>query len=111
MGRRVPLGSDRTIERLCTRWVGGSFGGEDEVGCGKHAVAHIFWLGYGSLENSFACLEHVKDTTRESIWKAHPMGPDCGMPGSLFFPDENVCRCDGQLEPAEETEARKELVG
>jgi hypothetical protein len=83
------------IARTCTRWLG-------DHDCGKDAVFHVIWDE--EMENGFTCSDHLDELG--TVWAfvaAHKVGSDCAMPGALFFPDENVCRCEGELEPAEET--------
>lgn len=90
--RRPPL-FDGAIARTCTRRLG-------DHDCGKPPARHVIWDE--TMENGFCCEEHVAELG--TVWTflaAHPVGPDCAMPGSKFFPDENVCRCDDELKMPE----------
>lgn len=88
--RRPPL-LDGAIARDCGRWL-------VDHHCGKPAVRHVIWDE--TLENGFVCEEHLSELdTLWTFFAAHEVGPDCGMPGSLFFVDENVCRCPDELAP------------
>jgi hypothetical protein len=93
--RRPPIIRDHfPIARTCTRWL-------NDHDCGKEAVGHVIWDS--TMENGFVCAEHLKELG--AIWEylaVHLVGPDCGMPGSFFFEEENVCRCPNELLPAEE---------
>ncbi len=75
----------------------------DETACGRPAVVHVAWTpGLGRL--SFLCerdVGAVLDGSRH--FRFHPMGPSCGMPGSLFDPDANQCVM-GEMQTAEERE-------
>ena len=100
-----PLGPDGEEERICHRFTGfrpdGSW-----IPCGLPAVAHVFWTEE-NLENGYACAEHRDEIgLRWSYWRMHGLGADCGMPGALFYPDENVCRCE-ELPTTVETEAHE----
>lgn len=104
---RVPLGTDRPLERTCGRWVGGTFGGEDEEHCGEPAVAHAFWNDDAPPDNSYVCAVHKEEAVEVyRPWRMHDLGNDCGMPGAKFFSEENVCRYDGE-EVAQEPEVRE----
>lgn len=102
-----PLGGEQ-IERICARELGTNADGS-EIICGSEPVAHVFW-DEERLDNAFACEEHWREIQDVfSCWRAHGIGADCGMPGALFFPDENVCRYDEAGLPVAEV-ARKELA-
>jgi len=65
------------IARNCTRWL-------RDHNCGKPAVRHVIWDA--ELENGFVCDEHLDEIgTRWKCLAMHAVGPDCAMPGSLFF--------------------------
>lgn len=84
------------IARNCTRWLG-------DHNCGKPAVRHVIWDA--EMENGFVCEEHLAELG--VVWSfcwAHEVGPDCAMPGSRFFVDENVCRCPDELVAAPDPE-------
>lgn len=77
------------IARTCTRWLDGR-------PCGDPAVRHVIWDA--EMENGFVCEEHQAELG--AVWSycwRHPVGADCGMPGSLFIIAENVCRCPDEL--------------
>lgn len=53
------------------------------------------------MENGFVCTAHAGELTRKN-WipvQQHEVGPDCGMPGSLWHLEENRFVPD---EPVEE---------
>lgn len=80
------------IARTCTR----SLGDHD---CGKDAYRHVIWDE--EMENGFVCREHLDELGRLwSFFAVHEVGADCAMPGAMFFLEENVCQCEGGLEPA-----------
>ena len=59
--------------------------------CGTEATWHVMWNV--DAEVSFACDPHMAVArTRFVFVGAHPIGPDCGMPGTLWDLDENRCR-------------------
>ena len=94
VGPRKPPLFGPAIARTCTRWL-------KDHDCGKPAVRHVIWDE--RWENGFVCEEHLAELG--TVWvflAAHPVGPDCSMPGAMFFSEENVCRCEGDLEPAAE---------
>lgn len=97
--RRPPL-FGHPVARQCTRWLG-------DHNCGKPAARHVIWND--EMENSFVCQEHLGELgTVWSFLLAHEVGPDCAMPGSMVFFDENVCRCPDELVAAPEFE--REMV-
>jgi hypothetical protein len=87
-------------ERACSRAV-------DALGhpCGKEAFLHVAWHDTPEgIEGGWVCVDHAKDLHAWSPLQVHEPGPDCGMPGSLWFPDENICRCpevEGDVEAVE----------
>jgi len=84
------------VARTCTRWLG-------DHDCGKSAVRHVIWDE--TMENSFVCEEHLREVG--TVWRflaMHEVGPDCALPGSEFWIEENVCRCPDELVPAPEIE-------
>lgn len=86
MNPRTPPFFGFPANRGCSRWLG-------DHDCGKDAVRHVIWTE--TMENGFVCLDHVRELgTLWAFIAAHEVGPDCGMPGSVFYIDENVCRCD-----------------
>jgi hypothetical protein len=94
MKPRKPPFFDGAIARTCTRRLGNH-------DCGKEPVRHVIWDE--ECENGFVCQTHLAELG--TVWAflaAHEVGPDCAMPGSMFFFEENVCRCEGDLEPAAE---------
>ena len=77
----------------CSRWLG-------DRNCGETPVMHVVWDD--TMENGFVCAEHVKELgARWSFLQAHEVGPDCGMPESRWFFEENVCRCTDEIGAAE----------
>jgi hypothetical protein len=86
---KPPLLGESRSGRACTRWLG-------DRDCGKPPVAHVIWDE--EMENGLVCVEHLAEVGRVwSFWRIHPIGPDCIMPGSEYFVEENVCRCPGDL--------------
>jgi hypothetical protein len=101
MTPRKPPILDYAIARNCTRWLG-------DHPCGQPAVRHVIWDE--EMENGFVCDEHLPELgVVWTFFAAHEVGPDCAMPGSLFFIEENACRCPDELEPAAAVEL--EAVG
>lgn len=76
-------------ERQCTREM--ASGGV----CGRSPVLHIMWedLGVGEgVEHGMACAGHVEEVRRLwKPWATHAIGDCCGMPGSTFRVEENIC--------------------
>lgn len=90
----LPLEVSRPLTRDCTRWLG-------DRNCGKPAVRHVIWDA--EMENSFVCDEHLAEVGKVwAFYARHEVGPDCAMPGSEFFEEENVCRCPDELVAAPE---------
>ncbi len=88
---------DEAPARVCSRWLG-------DRNCGEPAVMHVIWDD--AMENGCVCAEHVPELgSRWSFLAVHHLGPDCGMPGSEFFIEENVCRCPGSLHEEHEHDA------
>ena len=59
--------------------------------CGVDGTWHVMWNA--DAEVSFACDPHMAVArTRFVFVGAHPVGPDCGMPGALWDIEENRCR-------------------
>lgn len=86
--RKPPLFGEAP-SRFCTRWLG-------DRNCGKPPVMHVLWDA--EMENGMVCATHVHELG--SAWaylQTHELGPDCGMPNSHWFFDENVCRCVDDL--------------
>lgn len=90
-------------ERACSRAVD-----IDGRPCGKEPFLHVIWRDTPEgLEGGWVCVDHASEL--ETRWKplqVHEPGPDCGMPGALWFMDENICRC-----PDEDTPVLVEAVG
>lgn len=58
--------------------------------CLKPGAVHIIWSG---ADASIACDECFEFAKVNRIFEAsHPMGPDCGLVASMYFPDEESCR-------------------
>lgn len=105
--RIPPMGDTIHESRICMRNLGFNPDGSDIV-CGKPAAVHIFWTP--TLENTYACAECSNEAlSRWSWWRYHALGPCCGMPGSLYFEDENVCRYEDGL-PVAEVKRERELA-
>ena len=87
-------------------------GGGSKTLCGRPAVAHIVWEmdSAGGFRASCVCADHRDEVLNAFHWlQWHKMGPCCGMPGAMFFPEENVCKYkDDELPVAERRE--RELV-
>jgi hypothetical protein len=81
-----PLGPEQPGDlHICQRAVDGW-----DTLCGKPATWHVIWDA--SCENSIACDGHASEGLEP--WHAlqvHPLGADCGMPGSEWIPDERRC--------------------
>lgn len=77
--------------------------GDHEILCGRLAVAHVCWTWGDPAKFSFVCEEHDRKVCmRFDYHQKHPMGPCCGMPGSLWIPAENTCRYDEEGLPTAE---------
>ncbi len=93
------FGPDRSgaSERHCGRTVNDVLG-PGQVLCAKAASHHVITeeetLG-GRVESSWACRVHVGEWAKWKPMGLHPVGSDCGMPGSQWYPDADECRCDG----------------
>lgn len=84
------VGSKIVPERVCGRSVDPS---DVNVICGKPAIRHVFWNPEPEgWEHNFVCAEHLTEARTYRPMYEHPLGADCGMPGSLFFAEENACR-------------------
>lgn len=100
-----------SVGRICNLWVGGDLGTSNERQCTKQAVVHIFWTDEDAPENSYACATHKGYALRTyGPWRVHDLQPCCGMPGALFFPEENVCRYEGDELPVVEVEREEEEI-
>lgn len=99
--KKPPFGQEQ-IHRICNRRVLPQFDENgDDVICGAEGKFHIIW-DIETMENGYACLDHASEATERwqpDAW--HPMGDCCGMPGSLYFAQENVCRYEDGLPVAE----------
>jgi hypothetical protein len=79
--------------RVCGRLVG-------DGSCDEPAITHYFLNE--DAENIYACGRHAREI--EIVWsyyQRHQITPCCGMPGALWFPDENTCRYEDGLPTAE----------
>jgi hypothetical protein len=75
-----PLG-EPSQERKCSRTINGIVG-PGEILCGKPAVHHLDW----GPAAGYVCEEHREEALTRWTPKAHhPVGPACGMPGSVWF--------------------------
>lgn len=89
---RPPLGQEQ-IPRVCNRLEGYDQQGND-VMCGQPAAFHLIW-DIETMANGFCCMDHAREATE--YWHSdayHQVGVCCGMPGSCYYPEENVCRYD-----------------
>lgn len=95
-----PLGRVYEPLRRCTRLL--HLDGEDEVLCGAAGVVHVDW----GEATGFLCAAHRADLERWGSLQHHKLGPCCGMPGSLWYAEPNVCAYpDGELPVAEPARA------
>lgn len=103
MGER-PKGNTWGIERACACCVSG-FQTDEEVLCGMPATVHLIWSDADPVDANFACERHrAVALSYEPEW-VHEVGSCCGMPGAMFFADENVCRYpEDELPVAEHVE-------
>jgi hypothetical protein len=88
---RVPPFFDRTVpERACSRAI--NTAGDP---CGGEAFLHVAWADTPEgVEAGWVCTLHASElSTHWPPLQTHEPGPDCGMPGALWFFEENVCRC------------------
>ncbi|QQM45143.1 hypothetical protein [Streptomyces liliifuscus] len=61
-----------------------------DTDCGADGAWHVMWNP--QAEVSFACDPHMAEARARFVFVgAHPVGPDCGMPGALWDIDENRC--------------------
>ncbi len=104
---RPPVLGEFTIARVCNRRINKR--GEPETICGQPARFHVIWDAQ-TIENSYTCLDHAREATEHfgaDAW--HGMGSCCGMPGSWYSPEKNVCYYpDDELPVAEKV--REERV-
>src|SRR4051812_23130906 len=75
------------IPRIC----GLDMSKDPYVVCHKVASKHIVWNSKPRF--SYVCPKHEAEVLGNNrYWMAHKMGPYCGMPGSVFIPEENICK-------------------
>lgn len=96
MSRQKPGMAPSRMTRVCN-WCDPHLGLADKNACGKTALAHVYWESFGG-ESSFFCEDHIGLVTSGlQYFKFHPIGPDCAMPGAIFYNRENVCRYDESI--------------
>lgn len=109
-----PLGEPNYSQRLCSRVVGGTVGGDDEQLCNAEASEHIiYWWGESDWDHGFACADHWADYQRRwSCAGHHAVNAACGMPGSRCSPNQ-PCHFDGLPveEPVRTVAVALEAVG
>ena len=75
-------------ERACSRAIS-----NDGRPCGRDPFLHVAWQDTPEgIEAGWVCSHHARELDRWKPLQTHEPGPDCGMPGALWFTDENVCR-------------------
>lgn len=60
-------------------------------GCGQDATWHVLWEYEDVLKNAMVCRSHRRTPRPTARAWVHPLGADCGMPGSRFDPELNDC--------------------
>lgn len=108
MSRNPPVLGEHHPERLCGYCSGLSEDGE-EVVCLKNAVIHIAWKDEDPVTPGGACEEHREAALALEPAKWHPLGADCGMPGSRWMWEDNYCVVN-EMPVAEIREARLKKV-
>jgi hypothetical protein len=94
----------------CNRWMGGTFGGGDEICCGREGKWHIMWTS--DLENGICCDDHYQEArARWAFYAAHEYRPDCSMPGAVYIFAENRCVVDEDGLGLEELESARAVGG
>jgi hypothetical protein len=79
---------------------GYSPGDSEATDCPADATWHIMWNA--DRDTGMACDPHMATVRARFVFVgAHPIGPDCGMPGALWDFDDN--RCVYPDEPAAES--------
>jgi hypothetical protein len=84
-----PLGNEIPNLRECSRDLDFPNG----VACAKPPFLHLCWTVEPEMECGFVCEGHARELTQKG-WNAiqsHEVGPDCGMPGSLWDFRNNRC--------------------
>lgn len=109
----APLGGDSDRQRRCMRLLGHDATG-GEILCGAPAVTHVIYRWEDAppggnpgdyWDHGFACAEHWADyQARWSCAAAHGVGDACGMPGSIYVHEHNLCVFD-ELPTAEPVRA------
>lgn len=69
--------------------------------CGAAASYHfaLRWIPPVYVENCYTCAEHVTDAfTYQHHQQYHKVGPNCGMPGSVWCAESNTCVIEGDSE-------------
>lgn len=79
-------------QRICNY----SPGNSPDTDCGADGTWHVMWNP--DAEVSFACDPHMAAARARFVFVgSHTVGPDCGMPGTLWDLDENRCVYPDQL--------------
>lgn len=87
-----PLGRTMEIGRRQCSYSPGDTPAHD---CGEVATRHILWHPNG--DNGLACDPHMAVARSHFVFAdSHPVGPDCGMPGTEWSFDEKRCICSGE---------------
>jgi hypothetical protein len=105
MGRNLPpLGDEGAPDRKCSRTINGIVG-PGEVLCGKVPIAHLDWGEAGG----YVCENHFNEAvTRWQPQAYHALGANCGMPGTVWWQNEDgtsLCIYEDGLPTAEPVRA------
>jgi hypothetical protein len=86
----VPPFFDHAVpERACSRAIN-----DNGDPCGAEPFLHVAWQDTPEgIEGGWVCTEHARDLHKWKPLQTHEPVPDCGMPGSRWFTDENLCCC------------------
>ncbi|MGW3196273.1 hypothetical protein ACWDBD_17140 [Streptomyces sp. NPDC001118] len=80
-----------TSRQLCTH----SSHDTPDSDCGQTAAWHILWDT--DLANGLSCNTHMATArSRFAFVDSHPVGPDCGMPGTSWDVDNKRCVYPGE---------------
>lgn len=92
----------QTLARTCSL-----VASHGERSCPRDAVVH--WTDMWGNEGG-ACEHHQGTISKQRLGLSHEVGPCCGMPGSHWDYEENVCRYEEDELPVTQ-EKELELVG
>ena len=107
----VPPQGEWAQERACTRLLGRNTDGSERV-FEQPPVRHIIW-DYNADDDcvpGWVCEEHLPEAAGWNPKSAHPVGPYCGMPGSRYIEERDVCECSDEIPTAEPVRAVSEPV-